>query len=131
MSLFAIASRLVSGESLEAARDFIAKVNAHIDVLTAWQERVAVIARETALRGTPEPIRSDCDTEAAFMSARRYWHDAQTISHHSYPAPSAPIPVERSIEVHTAADGSRTYTYLSDEWGKSVYRDRIIQQNKE
>ena len=30
----------------------------------------------------------------------------------------------------TAADGSRTYTYLEDEWGNTVYRDAIIKRHK-
>jgi hypothetical protein len=130
MSIMAIASRIIRDEGLEVARAFVAQVNAHIDALTAWQERLAIIARETALRGTPEPMPSDCDSEAAFLSAHRFWQEAHTIAHHWYPAPSAPIRVERAIEVHTAADGSRTYTYLDDEWGNSVCRDIFIQRSK-
>jgi hypothetical protein len=128
--VFAIAARLIRDDGLQAARDFIAEVNAHIEALTAWEERIAIIARETALRGTPAPARSDCDSEAAFQSAYRFWTEAQAIQHRPYPVPSARIPVERSIEVHTAADGSRTYTYCSDEWGHTVYRDAFIQSHK-
>jgi hypothetical protein len=128
--VFAIAARLVRDDGLQVARDFIAVVNAHIDALTAWEARRAVIACIEAMRATREPVPSDCDTSAAFQSAHRFWLEAQASRHVALPAPSAPIAIERSIEVHTAPDGSRSYTYLSDEWGNSVYRDAIIQRNK-
>jgi hypothetical protein len=129
--VFAIAARLIRDDGLKAARDFIAEVSAHIDALRAWEERMAIIARETALRGTPEPMRTDCDTEEAFQSAHRFWSEAQALQHRPYPAPSARMPVERAIQVHTAPDGSRTYTYADDdEWCSTVYRDRDIQRAK-
>jgi hypothetical protein len=129
--VFAIAARLIRDDGLQAARDFVAEVNAHIDALTAWEKRRTAFAGETALRGTPEPVRCNCDSDASFQSVHRLWNLAQAIRS-PCPAPAARIPVERAIEVHTAADGSRTYTYLDHEWwGTSVYRDNIIQRNKE
>jgi hypothetical protein len=128
--MFAIAARIVENHGVQAARAFIAEVNAHIDALTAWEERRTAFAGETALRGTPEPLRCSCDSDAAFQSVHRMWTKAQAACS-ACPAPAARIPVERAIEVHTAADGTRTYKYLSDEWwGNSVYRDHIVQRNK-
>jgi hypothetical protein len=128
--VFAAAARLIRDDGMAAARALIAEVNAHIDALTAWEERRAAFIGETALRGTPEPLRCNCDSDAAFQSVHQMWIKAQAARSHC-PAPTARIPVERAIEVHTAADGSRTYTYLADEWGNSVLRDPIVQRNKE
>jgi len=130
VSPFAAIFRLAERSTFEP-REFFARVNAHIEALQAWEKRRGIIARETSLRGTPAPVSSDCDSEAAFNSALKFWNEAQAFSHHPYPAPSAPIAIERAIQVHTAADGSRTYTYLEDEWGNTVYRDAIIKRHKE
>jgi hypothetical protein len=129
--VFAIAARLIRDGGLQAARAFIVEVNAHIDALTSWEERRTAFAGETALRGTLEPERCNCDSDAAFESVHRLWTQAQAVRP-PCPAPSAPIRVERAIEVLTDATGARTYKYLDDEWwGNSVYRDHIIQRNKE
>jgi hypothetical protein len=129
--MFAIAARIVEDHGVQAARAFIAEVNRHIDALTSWEERRAAFAGETALRGTPEPLRCSCDSDEAFQSVHRMWTNAQA-ARSPCPAPTARIPVERAIEVHTAADGTRSYTYLSDPWGAgSVYRDNVIQRSKE
>jgi hypothetical protein len=130
VTMFVIAAHIVEQQGMEAGKAFIAEVNAHIDALTAWEDRRAAFAGETALRGTLEPQRGNCDSDAAFESVHGMWMKAQ--AGHPCPAPSARIAIERSIEVHTAADGSRTYTYLSDPSGDgSVYRDHLIQRNKE
>jgi hypothetical protein len=129
VTVFKIASRILLAEGLPAVRGFIGDVNAHIDALDAWELRRAAFSVETALRGTPEPERNNCDSDRAFQSVHRIWAKAQA-ARSPCPAPSAPIRVERAIEVHTAADGSRTYTYGS-EWCVTAYRDPIIQRNKE
>jgi hypothetical protein len=123
---------LIAANSGMEPREFIALVNAHIDALTAWEARRATVAHFQALRRTAKPARIDCDSDDTFASALKFWEEAQTIDLREYAAPSASIPVERAIEVHIAADGSRTYTYIGDEWGiGSVYRDNVIQRSKE
>jgi hypothetical protein len=128
--MLAFVANLYVNESPQAARDFVLQVNAHIAALEAWERHEAAIRRETALHGTPEPRRPDCDCEAAYRTALQAWREAQHRCHRPYPAPSAPIAVERSIQVHTGADGSRRFFYRSDDWGDTVFRNREIQEAK-
>jgi hypothetical protein len=127
--MFEIMTRLVTDFGIEAAREFALGVNRHLEALTEWQARMDIVAREKALRGTPEPARADCDSEAAFQSAHRCWQDAQTLAHFPYPAPVAPMFVEQAIEVHTAADGRRTYKY-SNVRGDCVQSDALIRLSR-
>jgi hypothetical protein len=127
--MFEIMTEIVIHSGLEAAREFAQRVNMHLEVLTEWQARMDVVAREKALRGTPAPTRADCDSEVAFLSAHRCWLDAQTLAHFPYPAPTAPTIIEQAIEVHIAADGSRTYKY-SNVRGDSVQSDALIRLSR-
>lgn len=128
-SPFAALATIVANSGMEP-REFIGLVNAHIEALHAWEARRATVAHFQALRQTPKPERADCDSDATIASVLNFWEEAQKIDLRTYAAPAAPIPVERAIEVHAAADGSRTYTYIGEEWGNSVYRDHVIQRSK-
>lgn len=122
---------LIRIESLQAAREFVSQVNAHIALLEAWEAHLATIRRAAVLRGTPEPKRRECDSDAAFSSALIFWREAQ-VPHHPYPAPSAPIAVERSIAVHVGPDGRRKFMYAAGTLAEmTVYRDREIESAKE
>lgn len=130
--MFDFVADLIRREGLQAAREFVSQVNAHITVLEAWEKDLAAIRCATSLRGTPEPKRSECDSDKAFESVLILWREAQTRDQCPSPAPSAPIPVERSIAVHTSPDGFRTFTYAAGTLLEmTVYRDRHIQRAKE
>jgi len=128
--MLAFVANLCMTESPQAARDFVLQVNAHIAALEAWERYMTAVQREEALRGTPEPRCSECDSDAAYQTALQAWREAQHRCYRPYPAPSAPIAVERSIQVHTATDGTRSYFYRSDDWGDTVFRNREIQEAK-
>jgi hypothetical protein len=127
--MFEIMAHLVDDFGIEAAREFALSVNRHIEALRDWQERMDTVARENALRGTREPTRADCDSEATYIAAHRCWLEAQTLAHFPCPAPSAAMFIEQAIEVRTAADGSRAYFY-SDDRGDSIYNDAFIRQSR-
>jgi hypothetical protein len=127
--MFEIMAHLVNDFGIEAAREFALGVSRHIDALRDWQARMDTVAREDALRGTPEPKRADCDSEAAYIVARRCWLEAQALAHFPYPAPLAAVFIEQAIEVRTAADGARTYFYSNDRCD-SVYNDAFIRQSR-
>jgi hypothetical protein len=105
-------------------------VLAHIAHLTVWEACMADVACELALLG-PRPTSSECDSPGAFAAAMLDWIEARTLAlRPAYPVPVASIPVERSIEIITAIDGSRSYVPVRDEWGHTVYRDHFVQRNK-
>jgi hypothetical protein len=107
-SPFAVFAKIVENSEIEP-QEFIARVNRHIEALQVWEAHRATIEREAALRGMARPDRSECDSESVFLSALAFWNETQTILSELRPAPAEDIAVERAIEVHTAADGSRTH----------------------
>lgn len=129
LSPFAALARIAFNSGIEP-REFIAGVNAHIEALQAWEIRRLTIERDELLRSSARPRRSECDSDETFRSAVQFWELAQAIRHGPNPAPSAPIAVERAIAVDTAADGSRSYTYIEDENGVSAYRDNVIRRSR-
>jgi hypothetical protein len=115
--------------SLRLAISLRPAVRFHIARLTAWEGRMTAFTDASALIG-PRPTSSDCDSPAAFASAMLHWIEEQAAIPKPYPAPPAPIAIERSIEIVTGPDGSRLYVPVRDVWGHTVYRDHFIQHNK-
>lgn len=82
--MFAIAARILSDGGLQATRDFIAIVNAHIEALRRWEQQRERSHRQLVLRWTPEPT-----SEAMLLTAQRRNFGPQNLASLPFPRDEA------------------------------------------
>jgi len=127
-------TQILEAESVEALKKFVARVNAHIDALDAWERHLReTMDRERALFDTPAPLRSECDGELAFQAATRFWLQANRGGGYwSIPGPSAAPEIEQVIDVYVGPEGNRSYRYAARRSGARcvVADDTFLQSAK-
>jgi len=134
MMFFERCTEILEAEGVEAVKKFVARVNAHINALDAWERHLReTMDRERALFDTPAPLRSECDGEVAFQAAMKFWLQANRGGGYwSIPAPSAASEIEQVIDVHAGPAGSRSYRYAGRHSGARgvVAEDSFLQSAK-